>query len=81
MPYRYLLPAQLAIIALMVFMIRQIANGAPANRSLAIGIFAFATIYAIAMIVRFFVRRQLLIPIVFHWVLAAFLFTYAQARF
>jgi hypothetical protein len=81
MPYRYLLPAQLAIIVLMIAMIRQVANGAPPNRSLAIGIFVFATIYAAAMVVRFFVRRRPLIPILFHWVLAAFLFTYATARF
>lgn len=81
MPYRYLLPAQIAIIALMVAMIRQVASGAPPNRSLAIGIFVFATIYAAAMVVRFFVRRRPLIPILFHWVLAAFLFTYATARF
>lgn len=81
MPYRYLLPAQMAIIALMVMMIRQVAIGAPQNRSLAVGIFVFATIYAVAMIVRFFVRRRPLIPILFHWVLAAFLFTYAAARF
>ena len=81
MPYRFLLPAQIAIIALMVTMIRQVAAGAPPHRSLAIGIFVFATIYAMAMIVRFFVRRRPLIPILFHWVLAAFLFTYAAARF
>ena len=81
MPYRYLLPAQIAIIALMVVMIRQVAIGAPSNRSLAIGIFVFATIYAAAMVVRFFVRRRPMIPILFHWVLAAFLFTYATARF
>lgn len=80
MPYRYLLPAQIAIIVLMMAMIRQVASGAPPNRSLAIGIFVFATIYAAAMVVRFFVRRRPLIPIVFHWVLAAFLFTYATAR-
>ncbi len=80
MPYRYLLPAQILIIALMITMIRQVAAGAPPNRSLAIGIFVFATIYAGAMVVRFFVRRRPLIPILFHWVLAAFLFTYATAR-
>lgn len=80
MPYRYLLPAQIAIIVLMIAMIRQVAAGAPPNRSLAIGIFVFATIYAGAMVVRFFVRRRPLIPILFHWVLAAFLFTYATAR-
>jgi hypothetical protein len=80
MPYRYLLPSQLAIVALQVFMIRQVMEGAPANRALIVGIFIFASIYAAAMVVRFFVRRHPLIPILFHWVLAAFLFTYAAAR-
>lgn len=91
MPYRYLLPSQIAIIVLMVAMIRQVASGAPQNRSLAIGIFAFATLYAIAMLVRFVVLRRRhpdyrwheggMIPILFHWVLASFLFIYAACRF
>lgn len=80
MPYRYLLPSQLAIIALQVFMIRQVIEGAPANSALLAGIYVFASIYAAAMVVRFFVKRYPLIPIIFHWVLAAFLFTYAAAR-
>ena len=90
MPYRYLLPAQLAIIALMVAMIRQVRSGPAPNRALAIGIFAFATLYALAMLVRFAILRRRhpdyrwyeggMIPILFHWVLAAFLFTYAAAR-
>ena len=89
MPYRYLLPAQIAIIALMVVMIRQV--GKPPNRNLAMGVFAFATAYALAMLVRFVILRRRhpdyrwyeggMIPILFHWVLAAFLFTYAAARF
>ncbi len=91
MPYRYLLPAQIAIIALMVVMIRQVASGAPPNRNLAVGVFGFATAYALAMLVRFIILRRRhpdyrwyeggMIPILFHWVLAAFLFTYATARF
>ncbi|HEX2059149.1 MAG TPA: hypothetical protein VHK90_00265 [Thermoanaerobaculia bacterium] len=80
MPYRYLLPSQLAIIALQIFMIVQVIEGAPANRTLIIAIYIFATLYALAMVVRFFVKRYPLIPIIFHWVLAAFLFTYAAAR-
>ena len=79
MPYRYLLPSQIVIIGLMIAMIRQVANGAPANRGLAIGIIAFATLYALAMVIRFFVSDKGRIPIFFHWVLAAFLFTYAFA--
>lgn len=81
MPYRYLLPSQLAIIVLMVAMIRQVANDAPANRGLATGIIVFATLYALGMVVRFFVSSKGRIPIFFHWVLAAFLFTYAFSRF
>lgn len=89
MPYRYLLPAQIAIIALQLFMIRQIANGAPRNHDLAMGIFGFASVYAAVMLVRFILLRTRhrdyrwyeggMIPILFHWVLAAFLFTYAAA--
>ena len=79
MPYRWLLPSQLAIIALQVGMIVQVASGGGPTRSLAIGLYIFATIYAMAMVVRFFVRRRPLIPIIFHWVLAAFLFAYASA--
>jgi hypothetical protein len=87
--YPILLPAQIAIIALMIFMIRQVAKGTP-NPPLAYGIFAFATIYALAMVVRFVILRRKhphyrwyeggMIPILFHWVLAGFLFTYAAAR-
>jgi hypothetical protein len=90
MAYRYLLPSQLAIIVLMIAMIRQVASGAPPNRSLAIGILTFASVYALAMLVRFVLLRTRhpdyrwyeggMIPILFHWVLASFLFTYASAR-
>ena len=72
-------------------MIRQVASAPPSNRPLAIGIFVFAAIYALAMIVRFVILRRNhphsrwyeggMIPIMFHWVLASFLFTYAAARF
>ena len=86
--YPALLPAQIAIIALMVFMIRQ--DIVP-NRTLAIAITAFATLYALSMVVRFVILRRRhpgyrwyeggMIPILFHWVLAGFLFTYAAVRF
>ena len=89
--YPILLPAQIAIIVLMVAMIRQVASGPSANRRLALGLVVFATIYAGSMIVRFVILRRRhpeyrwfeggMIPILFHWVLAAFLFTYAAARF
>jgi hypothetical protein len=88
--YPLLLPAQIAIIALMVVLIRQAASNAPPNRPLALGILAFATMYALSMVVRFVILRRRhpdyrwheggMIPILFHWVLAGFLFTYAAAR-
>jgi hypothetical protein len=89
LPYRYLLPAQLMIVALMIAMIRQVHAGASPNRELAIGVFVVATLYALAMLMRFAILRRRhpdyrwyeggMIPILFHWVLAAFLFTYAAA--
>ena len=86
--YPALLPAQIAIIVLMVFMIRQEIFP---NRPLAIAITAFASVYALSMVIRFVILRKRhpeyrwyeggMIPILFHWVLAGFLFTYAAARF
>ena len=69
--YPLLLPAQIAIIALMVWMIRR---APPARRW---PIVAFATVYALAMIVRYAILRTHEIPVVFHLVLATFLFVYA----
>lgn len=90
LPYRWLLPAQIAIIALMVVMIRQVAVGASSNRALATSLLAFAAVYVAAMAVRLVILRRThpeyrwyeggMIPILFHWVLAAFLATYALAR-
>jgi hypothetical protein len=90
MPYRWLLPSQLAIIALQVFMIRQVAAGAPPHRTLAVAVFIFAMLYASSMVLRLYILRIRhpdyrwyeggMIPILFHWVLAAFLLTYAWAR-
>jgi hypothetical protein len=88
--YPILLPAQIAIIVLMIFMIRQVAAGAPSNRPLAVGLIVFGVIYALSMVVRFIILRRRhpdyrwfeggMIPIMFHWVLAGFLLTYAAAR-
>ncbi|HEY0159042.1 MAG TPA: hypothetical protein VGF28_17280 [Thermoanaerobaculia bacterium] len=80
LPYPLLLPAQLAIVVLMVAMIRQVRRGAPPSRRLANGIFVFAALYAAGMLVRLLILQKGHIPVVFHWVLAAFLFTYAMQR-
>jgi hypothetical protein len=91
LPYRFLLPAQVAVILLMMLMIRNVSSVPLPNRNLAMGIFGFAGLYALAMLIRFVILRSRhpdyrwyeggMIPILFHWVLAAFLFTYASARF
>jgi hypothetical protein len=79
-PYCVLLPAQLVILALMGTIVVRHAEPDPA---LARGLVAFAFVYWAAMAVRYVVRMSRrpaerwfggAIPIVFHCVLAAFLF-------
>ena len=89
MPYRYLLPTQIVFIAVMIAMIAGVASGtgtlgAP-NPSASRWIVWASYLYALGMGVRS-VRyvtsppehRGVLIPIVFHFVLAAFLFVYGR---
>ena len=75
MPYEYLLPAQIAILALMIkicldFTRRRGWFYAP-RRSFAVELLWFGWIYLAAMIARGF-WFGLSIPVVFHWVLAGF---------
>ena len=54
------------------------------------GLIVFGVLYALSMVVRFVILRRShpdyrwfeggMIPIMFHWVLAGFLLTYAAAR-
>ena len=90
MPYRYLLPTQIVFLVVMAVMTLSIAR-----RSAPLGTMAPAVgtwiiwasyAYALGMVVRSVRyastppgRRGVLIPIVFHFVLAAFLFTYGRA--
>lgn len=89
MPYRYLLPAQILIIALMIAMTVGVSNAAGSlgvpQRD--IGVFAVwaAVVYAGGMGWRAVHRamqppekRGVVIPIVFHVVLATFLFVYGS---
>jgi hypothetical protein len=71
LPYPLLLPAQILIIALMIFMIRRPPPRRPAP------ILVLATIYALAMLIRYAILRTHEIPVLFHLVLAAFLAIYA----
>jgi hypothetical protein len=86
-PYRVLLPVQLAILALMAWIDADFARGsgfwAEPRAALGEGIIWFALVYAAAMLVRYVVRMHRrpeqrwfggTIPIVFHWVLAGYLF-------
>ena len=90
MPYRYLLPTQIVFLVVMAVMTLSIAR-----RSVPLGTTAPAVgtwiiwasyAYAFGMVVRSVryastppERRGVLIPIVFHFVLATFLFTYGRA--
>lgn len=90
MPYRYLLPAQMLLLAMMTVMTIAVARrthplGTSAPRA-SVWLLWASVVYAAGMTVRLIrylraspERRGVLIPIVFHYVLAAFLLTYATA--
>jgi hypothetical protein len=90
-PYALLLPAQLVILALMAWIDVDVARDAgfwaEPRRSLGVGVIVFALVYAGAMLVRYVVRMARrpeqrwfggTIPIVFHWVLAAYLLVFGS---
>lgn len=90
-PYRLLLPVQLGIIALMAWIDSDFARGAgfwtKPRPTLGSGVLWFALVYASAMLVRYAARMSRrpeerwfggTIPIVFHWVLAAYLFVFGS---
>ena len=90
MPYRYLLPVQIVFIAAMVAMVAGVASGTGAlgARNPAVGrwIVWASYVYALGMVVRSVryataspERRGVLIPIIFHFVLAAFLYVYGRS--
>jgi hypothetical protein len=88
-PYQLLLPSQLIILAVMAWIDASFSAGAglPVTPRPAFGwvVLAFAAVYAGAMVARYVVRMAQrpeerwfggTIPIVFHWVLAAYLVVY-----
>ena len=90
LPYRHLLPTQLVFLVGMTVMTLSVAQqSAPLGAAApAVGTWLIRAsyVYALAMVVRSVryastppERRGVLIPIVFHFVLAAFLFTYGRA--
>ena len=90
MPYRYLLPTQIVFLVIMAAMTVSVAHeSAPLGvEAPAVGTWVIRAsyVYALGMVVRSVryartppERRGVLIPIVFHFVLATFLFTYGRA--
>lgn len=90
MPYRYLLPTQIVFIVLMTAMTIGVARQSAPFGTISAGaggwIVWASYVYALGMVVRSVryalatpEKRGVLIPIVFHFVLASFLFTYGSA--
>lgn len=90
MPYRYLLPLQTLFLVAMTAMTIGVARRSPPFGTLSARAGAWVVrasyVYALGMVVRSIRyglaepdRRGVLIPIVFHFVLAGFLFTYGRA--
>lgn len=90
MPYRYLLPTQIVFLVVMTAMTidvqRQSAPFGTLSASVGAWIVWASYVYALGMVVRSIryalakpEQRGVLIPIVFHFVLAGFLFAYGSA--
>jgi hypothetical protein len=79
MPYEVLLPAQMVIVALMAKISLDFTRGRgfffQDNRFFATAWLWFGCVYLAAMIARALILWDHPIPIVFHWVLAAFVIT------
>jgi uncharacterized protein len=91
LPYRFLLPIQVAFLAVMAWLVASLVadDGAPASRSPEFGasLLAASAVYAASMAVRYAVRMHRrpderwfggTIPIVFHVVLASYLFVFGS---
>jgi hypothetical protein len=89
MPYRYLLPSQVLIIALMIAMTAGVARAAgpfgEPRLSVGVPVLWASYVYTAGMVWRAArralmppERRGVLIPIVFHFVLGGFLFVYGS---
>ena len=90
MPYRYLLPTQILFLVVMTAMVvavdRQAAPLGTVSAATGTWIIWASYLYALGMVARSVRyaratpdRRGVLIPIIFHFVLAAFLFAYGSA--
>jgi len=90
MPYRWLLPTQIVFLAVMTAMTLGVYRGVPPLGTLSAAAGSWIVwasyVYALGMVVRSIhyalaapERRGVLIPIVFHFVLAGFLFAYGSS--
>jgi hypothetical protein len=79
LPYRVLLPAQLGILTVQVWLDRRVSRGtwSPQPRT-ARALRWFSYLYAAVMLLRLVLTGTHVIPIVFHWVLAAYIYTLAE---
>jgi len=79
MPYQYLLPSQIVIIAVMAKICVDFTRGRglffEANRFFAAPWLWFGYLYLVAMLARAILLWDRPIPIVYHWLLAAFVIT------
>jgi hypothetical protein len=79
LPYPVLLPVQLIILTALAWIDHDLWRGrgffAGARPGAGRALQWFACVYALSMLVRLAITRSHPIPIVFHWVLAAYLFT------
>ncbi len=84
MPYRYLLPSQIVLAAVMakicVDFTRRRGFFYEPKRGLALPLLVFGYLYLAAMIARAVLLWDRPIPIVFHWVLAAFVLTVGHSH-
>lgn len=84
MPYRYLLPSQLVLIVLMAKLCLDFTRRRgffyEPQRWLGTPVLVFGCLYLVAMIARAVLLWDRPIPIVFHWVLAAFVLTVGHSH-
>ena len=89
MPYRYLLPTQIVFVVVMLALTVSVAResaplgvAAPATGKLIVGASCHYALGMLVRAVRYVLappeRRGVVIPIMFHFVLAGFLFTYGR---
>jgi hypothetical protein len=84
-PYALLLPSQILIIGLMAKICADFTRGrgyffAPPRRFLALSWLTFGYLYLAAMLLRAVLVWDRPIPIVFHWVLAAFILVVGESH-